>query len=157
MDGVSFDIWLFATFLLATGAAATTGALFEPGDWYKRLSKPWWTPPGFVFPLAWTVLYLSMSFAAMRVAQLPDSGQALAFWGAQIAFNTLWTPIFFGLHRMRAAMIVMAGLWLTVAATMLAFWQLDQMAGLLFAPYLLWVTIAAALNASVLQRNPEYA
>jgi translocator protein len=157
MDGVSFDIWLFATFLLATGAAATTGALFEPGEWYKRLDKPVWTPPGFVFPLAWTVLYLSMAFAAMRIAQLPEGGQALAFWAAQIAFNTLWTPIFFGLHRMRAAMIVMAGLWLTVAATMLAFWQLDQLAGLLFAPYLLWVTIAAALNFSVLQRNPEYA
>jgi translocator protein len=157
MDGAGFDIWLFATFLLATGAAAATGALFEPGDWYKRLAKPWWTPPGFVFPLAWTVLYLSMAYAAMRVAQLPGSGQALAFWAAQIAFNTLWTPIFFGLHRMRAAMIVMAGLWLTVAATMLAFWQIDQTAGLLLAPYLLWVTIAAALNFSFLQCNPEYA
>lgn len=154
---MSFDIWLFATFLLATGAAAATGALFDPGDWYKRLDKPWWTPPGFVFPLAWTILYLSMAYAAMRIAQLPGSGQALAFWAAQIAFNTLWTPIFFGLHRMRAAMIVMTGLWLTVTATMLAFWQLDQLAGLLLAPYVLWVTIAAALNFSVLQRNPEYA
>jgi translocator protein len=98
-----------------------------------------------------------MSFAAMRIAQLPDAGQALAFWAAQIAFNTLWTPVFFGLHRMRAAMVVMAGLWLSVAATTLAFWQLDLIAGLLFVPYLIWVTIAGALNLSVLRRNPEYA
>ena len=157
MDGTGFDLGLFATFLTATGAAAATGAMFEPGRWYQGLDKPRWTPPGWVFPLAWTVLYLSMSWAAMRVAQLPGSGQALAFWAMQIAFNTLWTPIFFGLHRMRAAMIVMAGLWLSVAATLVAFWQLDTVAGALFVPYLAWVTIAGALNLSVLRRNPEYA
>jgi tryptophan-rich sensory protein len=154
---IGFDLGLFVTFLVACGAAATTGAMFEPDGWYKGLDKPRWTPPGWAFPLVWTTLYLAMAFAAMRVAQLPDSGQALAFWAAQIAFNTLWTPIFFGLHRMRAAMVVMAGLWLTVAATMLAFWQLDTLAGALFAPYLLWVTIAGALNLSVLRRNPQYA
>jgi tryptophan-rich sensory protein len=154
---IGFDIWLFATFLLACGAAATTGAMFEPDDWYRRLDKPRWTPPRWAFPLVWTLLYLAMAFAAMRVAQLPDSGRALAFWAAQIAFNTLWTPIFFGLHRMRAALAVMAGLWLTVAATMVAFWRLDPIAGALFVPYLVWVTLAGALNLSVLRRNPEYA
>jgi tryptophan-rich sensory protein len=157
MDVIGFDIGLFATFLVAAGAAATTGAMFDPGNWYNRLDKPVWTPPGWAFPLVWSILYISMAIAAMRVAQLPGSGQALAFWAAQIAFNTLWTPVFFGLHRMRAAMVVMAGLWLTVAATTLAFWQHDLIAGLLFAPYLLWVTIAGALNFSVLRRNPEYA
>lgn len=157
MDGPGFDIWLFATFLVAAGAAATTGAMFEPGDWYRRLNKPRWTPPGWAFPLVWTILYLSMAFAAMRVAQLPGNGQALAFWAAQIAFNTLWTPIFFGLHRMRAGMVVMTGLWLSVAATLVSFWMLDPLAGLLFVPYLVWVTAAGALNLSVLRRNPEYA
>jgi len=152
-----FDLGLLATFLVACGAAAATGAMFDPDQWYRRLDKPRWTPPGFVFPLAWTTLYILMSWAAMRVALLPGSGQALAFWAAQIAFNTLWTPIFFGLHRMRAAMIVMAGLWLTVALTMVAFWRLDAVAGLLFVPYLAWVTVAAALNWSVWKRNPEYA
>ncbi len=154
---IGFDIGLFATFLVATGAAATTGAMFDPGEWYRGLDKPRWTPPGWVFPLVWTILYLSMAVAAMRVAQLPDSGQALAFWAAQIAFNTLWTPIFFGLHRMRAALVVMAGLWLSVAATLVAFWQHDRVAGLLFVPYLAWVTVAGALNLSVYLRNPRYA
>jgi translocator protein len=131
--------------------------MFEPADWYKNLNKPRWTPPGFVFPLAWTTLYLLMSYAAMRVALIPGSGQALALWAAQIAFNTLWTPIFFGLHRMRAAMIVMVGLWLSVAATALAFYQVDPLSGLLLAPYVLWVSIAGALNFSVMRRNPEFA
>ena len=157
MDSVGFDLGLFATFVLACGAAATTGALFEPGSWYRSLDKPRWTPPDVMFPLVWSVLYLSMAFAAMRVAQIPDSGQALAFWSAQIAFNTLWTPIFFGLRRMRAALVVMAGLWFSVAATLVSFWQLDLIAGILFVPYLAWVSTAAALNLSVLRRNPQAA
>ena len=75
----------------------------------------------------------------------------------QIAFNTLWTPVFFGLRRLRAAMIVMLGLWASVAATMVAFFLHDTWAGLMFAPYLFWVTIAGALNYSVMQRNPAMA
>lgn len=150
-----FDPVLFLTFLAACGAAAATGALFQPGAWYEGLRKPVWTPPRLAFPLVWTTLYILMAWAAMRVALRPDSGQALALWGAQIAFNTLWTPVFFGLHRMRAALVVMAGLWLSVAATTWAFWQIDAVAGAMFAPYLLWVSIAAALNASVLRLNPQ--
>lgn len=148
------DISLFATYLIACGAAAATGAMFKPGDWYLSLSKPVWTPPGWVFPVAWTLLYLCMSASAARVAVLPDSGQALALWSVQIAFNALWTPVFFGLHRIRAAMVIMVGLWLSVAATTIAFLVQDFWAGLLFVPYLVWVSIAGALNYSVMQRNP---
>ena len=109
------DWTLFATFLAACGAAATTGAMFKPGEWYAELKKPCWIPPRWVFPVAWTTLYLLMTLAAARVAVLPGNGQALAFWALQIALNTLWTPVFFGLHRMRAAMVVMVLLWLAVA------------------------------------------
>lgn len=147
------DWGLFLTYLAACGAAATTGAVFQPGDWYRNLAKPSWTPPDWVFPVTWTVLYLSMSVAAARVAAMEGAGQALAFWSVQIAFNTLWTPIFFGLHRMAAGMLVIALLWLSVAATGLAFWQHDRIAGLLFVPYIVWVSIAAALNWSVWKRN----
>ncbi len=147
------DWTLFLTFLAAAGAAAATGAMFDPGEWYKTLRKPSWTPPNWVFPVVWTFLYIAMSVAAARVAALPGSGQALAFWAAQIAFNTLWTPVFFGLYRMGAAMVVMLGLWLFVALTMVSFWQHDTIAGLLFAPYLVWATVAGALNWSVWRLN----
>jgi len=151
------DWALFLTFLAAAGAAAATGAMFEPGDWYEKLDKPVWTPPGWVFPLVWTTLYIAMAYAAMRVAGLPGSGQALAFWALQIALNTLWSPVFFGLHRMRAALVVLGLMWLAVAATTAAFLALDTIAGALLLPYLLWVTIAGALNLSVLRRNPQFA
>ncbi len=148
------DLTLFATYLIACGAAAATGALFSPGEWYLRLAKPVWTPPGWVFPLAWTTLYICMSVAAAKIAVLPGTGLALALWSVQSAVNTLWTPVFFGLHRIRAAMVVMVGLWLSVAATTLAFALHSSVAGYLMLPYLVWVTIAAALNLSVMKLNP---
>lgn len=149
------DWGLFLTFLAACGGAAATGAMFQPGAWYDALQKPSWTPPNWLFPVAWTTLYLLMSLSAMRVAQLPDAGQALAFWAMQIAFNTLWTPVFFGLRRMRAALVVMVFLWVSVAATTVTFWQVDWLAGLMFLPYLVWVSVAGALNFSVLRLNPD--
>jgi translocator protein len=148
------DWTLFLTFLAACGAAGATGAMFEPGEWYRSLAKPDWTPPNWVFPVVWTLLYILMAWSATRVAPLAGSGHAMAFWGAQIAFNTLWTPVFFGLYRLRAAMVVMVGLWTFVALTTLAFWGLDWVAGLMFLPYLVWVTVAGALNWSVWRLNP---
>ena len=151
------DLVLFGIFLLACGAAATTGAMFSPGSWYDALKKPSWTPPNWLFPVAWTTLYLLMSAAAVRASAVEGSAFGLAFWSVQIAFNTLWTPVFFGLRRMRAAMAIMLFLWLSVAATMLAFFQLDVWAGLMFVPYLVWVTVAGALNFSVMRLNPGLA
>jgi len=130
---------------------------FPPGDWYRSLDKPKWTPPNWMFPLVWTLLYASIAFAAARVAPLPESQYALGSWAAQIAFNTLWTPVFFGLRRMRAALVVMALLWLSVAATLVAMWPLDRIAALLFLPYLIWVSVAGMLNLSLVRRNPEAA
>lgn len=149
------DMYLFGTYLLACGAAATTGAMFSPGAWYESLQKPTWTPPNWLFPVAWTTLYLLMAAAAARVSGIDGAAYALAFWSVQIAFNTLWTPIFFGLRRLRAAMGVMVGLWLSVAATTVALFGLDFWAGLMFVPYLVWVTVAGALNFWVMRHNPE--
>jgi tryptophan-rich sensory protein len=148
------EFWLtFSVFLVACGAPAATGAMFQPGDWYRSLRKPSWTPPDWLFPVAWTTLYLLMAAAAARVALLPETGVALAFWAVQIAFNTLWTPVFFGLRKMGAGLAVLIVLWCAVAATLVAFWRLDLWAGLMFAPYLLWVTVAGALNFSVWRLN----
>lgn len=150
------DWGLFAIFMASCAAAGTTGAAFKPGDWYEGLRKPVWTPPKWAFPVVWSTLYLLMSYSAMRVAMLPDTGIALAFWGLQIALNTLWTPIFFGLRRMREGFFVILALWAAVAATAGAFAQADLLAGVLFLPYLLWVSVAAALNLSVWRLNPDH-
>lgn len=148
------DWTLFLTYLGACGAAAATGAMIQPGEWYDSLKKPAWTPPRWVFPVAWTTLYILMSLAGMRIAQVQDNGQAVALWSLQIALNTLWTPVYFGLHRIRAAMVVMVCLWLSVALSTWSFFGVDFVAGLLFLPYLLWVSIAGALNYTTMRLNP---
>ncbi len=151
-------IWLyFAIFLAACLAAGSTGGLFPPGRWYEDLDKPPWTPPNWLFPVAWVTLYLCMATAGARAAVSPDNGLAMALWSLQIALNGLWTPVFFGLGRMRLGLFVLCGLWGAVAAAMLALWQVDTLAGVLFLPYLAWVSVAGALNFSVLQRNPQVA
>lgn len=148
---------LFLTFLGACLAAGATGAMFQPGAWYQSLRKPSWTPPNWLFPVAWTTLYICMSVAGARIAGLAGTqaavGQALAFWALQIALNTLWTPVFFGLKKMGAGLVVLILLWGAVAATLVSFWQLDTIAGLLFVPYLMWVSVAFALNLSVWRMN----
>lgn len=150
-------ILAFAIFAAACAAAGATGAMFPPGAWYDRLQKPRWTPPSWMFPVAWTTLYICMSAAGALAVTTGESGFALALWGLQIALNTLWTPVFFGLRRIRAGMVVLVALWLAVAASTLALWAVTPLAGLLFLPYLAWVTVAAALNWSVLRLNPDIA
>lgn len=145
---------LFLIFLLASAAAAATGIIFRPGAWYDGLKKPGFTPPKWAFPVAWTTIYLLSALAATRVALLPGAGLALALWSAQIALNTLWTPLFFGARRMALAMVVMATLLVTVASMTLAFWQLDWRAGLMLLPYLGWLGVACALNWRVWRDNP---
>jgi tryptophan-rich sensory protein len=149
------DWTLFPVFIAACAAAASTGAMFPPDRWYRELDKPSWTPPDWVFPVTWSILYVLIALAASRAAALPDNTAALAFWALQLVLNTLWSPIFFGLRRIRAALVAVAALWAGVCAAMLALFQLDWIAGAMFVPYLVWVTIAAALNFSVWRRNED--
>lgn len=146
--------WLvFAVFLATCAVAGASGVLFKPGAWYRGLDKPSWTPPDIAFPLVWTVLYLLMALAAARVAAHDDNAMALALWALQIALNTLWSGVFFGLHRIRTGAIVLVLLCFAVAATAIAFYRHDTIAAVMMLPYLAWGSYALALNLSILRRN----
>jgi translocator protein len=143
----------FYIFLIACAAAASTGFFFKPGSWYESLQKPGFTPPNWMFPLAWTTIYLLLAWAGYRLAQLPGSQTVLALWATQIALNTLWTPVFFGAHRIAAGMVILALLWAVVAVMVVMAVQLDVVTGLILFPYLAWLCVAAALNFSILRHN----
>ena len=129
------DWQIFLVFLAACCAAAATGSLFPPDQWYfKHLRKPAWTPPPWLFPLAWSALYMASALAATWVAMNDESGLALAFWALQIALNTLWSPVFFGLKRLGTALVILICLWAAVLGTMLTFWHVTPTAGYLIAP-----------------------
>lgn len=112
-------------------------------------------PQNWAFPVVWTTLYVLMAFAGARVAGLEGSGFAMAFWALQIALNTIWTPVFFGLRHMLAGLVIIAGLWLAVLGATITHFQVDIWAGLAFLPYLAWVTLATALNVTILRLNPD--
>ena len=146
--------WLdFLVFLFACMAAGLTGSLFPPGKWYSELNKPVWTPPNWVFPVAWPILYLLMSYSGATLANLESAGSALALWALQISLNTLWTPVFFGLKNLKLGLIIIFLLLVSVAICTYVFWLYAWIAGLLFLPYLSWVVFAAALNAAVFKLN----
>ena len=146
--------WLdFLVFLFACTAAGLTGSLFPPGEWYSELKKPVWTPPNWVFPVAWPILYLLMSYSGATLANLESAGSALALWALQISLNTLWTPVFFGLKNLKLGLIIIFFLLVSVAICTYVFWLYAWISGLLFLPYLAWVVFAAALNAAVFKLN----
>lgn len=151
------SLFLFLPFLGGVMAAGSTGMLFPTGDWYRGLNKPVWTPPNWVFPIAWTLLYIAIAIAGWRAAGIDHglSTMAIAFWGLQIVLNCLWTPVVFGAHRLFAGVVVIAALWLSILVTTVLMFQVDSISGLLFLPYLVWVSYATALNISLWRLNPD--
>lgn len=153
------ESWLaLAPYVVACFAAASTGMAFQPGNWYRKLDRPTWTPPDWAFGAVWSVLYCLIAWAGWRVGLRSEAGEAalpLGLWACQLTLNTLWSPVFFGLRRPDAAIPVVILLWVAVAAMIVSFLQIDVIAGVAMLPYLAWVTIAAALNISVWRRNPQ--
>jgi len=157
------SILVLAGFLLLSFSAAAIGGFFSPGEWYQQLNRPPLTPPGWLFGPAWTLLYTAMAVAAWLVwKSKPDAGtakhqplrtSALVLFFIQLALNALWSPVFFGAERPLPALIIIVLLWIAVAATMRANFRVHRVAGLLFVPYLAWITFATYLNAGFLLLN----
>jgi len=117
---------------------------------YAQLRRPPLSPPGWVFPVVWTVLYLLMGWASYRVllSDRPKEAkrQALVTYGLQLLVNFLWSPVFFRLELRLTAFLILLALWLLVCVTAHRFSALDEKAGDLLLPYLLWITFAGYLN-----------
>ena len=141
-------------FIAIVIAAASSGALFKPGEWYKSLRKPSWTPPNWAFPVVWTILYLFIGYAGWLVWTSVGWSLPMALWGLQIVANALWSYFFFGMRRMDLALMDVAILWVSIALFIVTAWPVAQLASLLFIPYLAWVSAASALNYSVRRLNP---
>ncbi|MEM7045580.1 MAG: TspO/MBR family protein [Pseudomonadota bacterium] len=144
-----------AVFIILVVATASTGAIFSPGAWYDRLEKPSWTPPDWAFPVVWSVLYLMIAIAGWLVWEKAGFGLAIVLWGLQLFLNGAWSWLFFGRRRMDQAFADVTLLWITIAAFVVVAWPISPLAASLFLPYLLWVSIAAALNWTVWRMNPE--
>ena len=140
-------------FIALVIAAASSGALFMPGAWYASLNKPSWTPPDWLFPIAWTVLYLMIAIAGWLAWRAGGFGQAVIIWGIGLLLNALWSYFMFGRQDIVTALVDVAALWLATAAFIWSTWNLEPRAAYIFLPYLAWVSFAGALNFAVWQMN----
>jgi tryptophan-rich sensory protein len=154
MDWTSILVGL--GFLAAVFAAGVSGAVFRPGEWYERLDKPAWTPPNWLFPVAWTVLYLMIAasgWLVWRAVGFDGAPLAFAVYGVQLVLNFGWSAVFFGLRLKGLALLEVSALLASIVATIALFWPISELAAWLMVPYALWVTFAMALNANIWARN----
>lgn len=122
---------------------------------YKVMNQPPLSPPGWVFPIVWTILYLLMGEASYRVliSDSPKKKQALTAYGVQLFLNFLWPLFFFGGQMYLTAFIILIALWVAIFITLRRFSNIDETAGDLLLPYILWVTFAGYLNLGVFLLN----
>jgi translocator protein len=156
LDWTAPDVISFGIFAALVIAAAGFGGQWSADPWYKTLAKPSWTPPDWVFPVTWSVLYFMVAVAGWLVWQAPRAGRtaALALWAVQLLLNAFWSYIFFGRREIGLALFELIGLWLAIAGFVVLAWPVNRAASLLFVPYLIWVSYAGALNAVIWRRNP---
>jgi tryptophan-rich sensory protein len=136
------------------GARATARNL----GWYRRLRKPSWTPPDAAFGPVQTGLYALMGASAWRIwrsRSSPARTRALGLWAAQLAANGAWSPLFFGAHRPRAALLDLGLTLGAVGAYAAAARRVDRAAAWLIAPYVLWTLFAGVLNGAIVRQNPR--
>lgn len=142
-----------AFIILVLGGGLLIGANNMPDDWYQALEKPSFNPPNWVFAPVWSVLYVIIGVVGARTWLTLRRSMAMRLWFAQLVFNFAWSPVFFGLRDPTAALIIILGLLISVAAFIATSWRQDRTAALLFLPYLSWVAFATALNAAIVMLN----
>lgn len=125
---------------------------------FEALNQPPLSPPGWLFPVVWTVLYVLMGIASylVSVSDAPQEEKARALWtyGIQLAFNFLWPIAFFNLKWYLFAFLWLVILWVLILITALRFGRIRKPAGYLLVPYLLWVAFAGYLNLGIYLLNP---
>ena len=148
--------------LLCLGIPLAVGGLSAllSGDgmrMFTELNQPPLSPPGWLFPIVWTILYLAMGLASYLVrtsdAPVVQIRKATAVYGLQLAVNFLWSIIFFSAGLYLAAFVWHVLLWILIIITVIRFYRIQERAGDLLVPYLLWVTFAGYLNFGIYLLN----
>jgi translocator protein len=156
--------WIIPVAVGAAAAVLVAGAgmtMTELGPWYQGLQQPMWAPPDWAFGVIWTVIFSLTTIGGVNAWRAaPDRRTSEALIG-MLAFNgflnLLWSFLFFKMQRPDWALIEVALLWLSILTLILMTMRYARTAALLFMPYLVWVTIAAALNYEIVVLNSPFA
>lgn len=145
-------------FLILNFGALAIGGLFTgkgvPSDWYIGLNKAPWTPPGWVFGFAWSTIMICFSvFMAYLWPAMENKKLLLALYAIQWILNVSWNPLFFYLHQVGFALIVIIMLTILVGFLLFYSWPHLRMIALLLSPYFIWLLIATSLNGFIFMKN----
>ena len=140
--------------------AGVVGSFFTTPSiptWYSGLNKPFFTPPNWLFGPVWITLYILMGISLFLVWQKgfksKDSKIALSVFGIQLFLNSMWSIVFFGFQAPFYGFVVILVLWAAIAGSIVLFYRISKTAGLILLPYIVWVTLAAALNFFIWRLN----
>ena len=157
---MGFVRWALVTVPACVALGFSAGAVSNSGfgnAWFDALDKPWFMPPGWVFPVVWTTLYAMLGVAVAIILNARGArrrGLAIALFVVAFAFNLAWSPVFFAMHLMTLGLWVLAGMFVFTIPTALLFFDIRRVAGLLILPYLVWLCVATALNWEIRRLNP---
>ncbi|MBA4783747.1 MAG: tryptophan-rich sensory protein [Rhizobiales bacterium] len=144
----------YAAFIAITFAVGfLSAAVSAPDAWYEGLKKPWFNPPNWVFPIAWTILYVFIGVAGGRIWVAGLLGLPFLFWLAQMGFNGLWSFLFFNQHAPALALIDAVLMLAAIIGFILTTWRPVPLAARLFLPYAAWVAFATFLNGVIVFLN----
>jgi len=148
-----------AVLLIGTVVGQLSGSGYG-NPWFDALQKPNIMPPGWVFGVVWTILYvlLGLSLAMVLHARGAEKrSRALGLFGIQLLLNFAWSPVFFALHQIGPALSIIAAMAVGTFALILVVWRIRPLAGLLLYPYLAWLMFAGLLNYEIMNLNPNAA
>lgn len=122
---------------------------------YATVTKPPLAPPGWLFPVVWTILYILMGISSYMIAisDSPSRNNALILYAVQLFWNFLWPLVFFNLQWFLLALVILVILWYTVYQMIKSFYAISPLAAKLQIPYLVWLTFALYLNLAVVLLN----
>ena len=148
--------------IVACEFAGIIGGIFTSRSiptWYKKLKKPSFNPPNWIFGPVWTTLYLLMGISLYIIwnsgTNDPIKIIAMALFGVQLILNVIWSILFFGMRKPSYAFIEIIFMWIAILATIIIFYPISSLAAILLVPYLLWVSFASILNYYIWKLNKK--
>ena len=157
---MSFLRWAFITVPAVLLLGLLSGTMVPAGSdnrWYAALAKPAGTPPDWVFPVAWTSIYILIGLALAVVLNARGArlrGAAVALFVVQMLLNIAWMPLFFGAHQVFWSLVLIWTLFALALLTTLIFGRIRALAAWLMVPYLVWLAYAGMLTIGIDRLNP---
>lgn len=157
---LSYLRWALFTVPLIVVIGSAMGYLSNSGyqnNWFADLAKPALTPPGWVFGVVWPLLYIMLGLAIamiLNARRAPGRGVAIAVFTAHMLLNFAWSPVFFRLHQVWPAFIIIAVMLISAIVITFLFARIRKAAPWLLVPYMIWLGFAAMLNLSIARDNP---